>query len=381
MATHTWMWLGNRPLLDNSPASNIQQWQANTAIGWTANGGDEMSPVDVTANIQGSDIGYRTTYQTQSSPYRVATPFSYAQPPNGTTVSSMTVQTFVSATFAVRVPNLDGSGTYTTINKSGVLMQMSNGDVFIRPTFDQINSWDDIPAFSQITVTGVAPQFNTIYIGPAGFNPSIYQTEIVCFVRGTHIRTPDADVAVEDLKIGDMVWTRDHGIQPIRWIGRAIVSSAELTAMPRLRPIRIAVSALGAQVPATDLLVSPQHRIVVRSKIAQRMFGTDEILVAAKHLTALDGISVVDDAASVEYFHFLLDQHSVVLSNGAETESLFVGPQALHAVSPAARQEIEALFPELTNDDYAPQSAIPLTSGRRARQLAARHAQNAKPLI
>lgn len=385
MATHTWMWIGNRSLLDNTPGSNITQTQANAIIGWTAQGQDQMSPVDVTANLQGNDIGYRTTYHTQSNPTRVATPFAYAQPPSDANVTGMTVRTFFSATFQVRVPNQDGSGTFTNVTKTGVLMQMSNGDIFIRPNSAEITSWDGIGAISQITVTAVSPlpstQMSTTYIGPVGFGPAIYQTDVVCFVRGTRIRTADADVAVEDLAVGDMVWTRDHGMQAIRWIGSTVVEAAELTALPRLRPIRIAAGALGAQVPATDLLVSPQHRIVVRSKIAQRMFDTDEILVAAKHLTVLDGIDVVGGDSAVEYFHFLLDQHSVVLANGAETESLFVGPQALEAVGPDARQEITTLFPEILDPGFQAQATIPLTPGRRARQLASRHAHNGQPLI
>lgn len=367
-------------MLDDSPTSNITQTQANAIRTWSVEGSDEMSPVDVNAaNLQGNDIGYRTTYQTSSN--RVATSFAYSQPPNDTNITNMTVTTFVSATFDVRVPNLDGSGTFTTVQKNGVIMQMSNGDLFIRPASTEINSWDDIPAISGITVTSATPLTNTTYIGPVGFNPTIHDMEIVCFARGTLIRTPDGQTPVEDLQVGDHVWTRDHGMQPIRWIGGTIVGAPQMAAMPRLRPIRIAAGSLGAQVPKTDLTVSPQHRVVVRSKIAQRMFETDEILVAAKHLTALDGVSVVEDAPSVEYFHILLDQHSVIESNGAETESLFVGPHALEAVGLDARQEIITLFPEIAAQGYQPQAAMQLTPGRRARQLAARHARNGQPLI
>jgi len=139
--------------------------------------------------------------------------------------------------------------------------------------------------------------------------------------------------------------------------------------------------ALGANTPTSDLLVSPQHRILVRSNIAQKMFGTKEVLVAAKQLVLLDGIDVASKVKEVEYFHFIFDQHEVVVANGAEAESLFTGPEALNAVGAQARQELLELFPELVQDDYEAISARTLTSGRVGRRLAQRHVQNRKALV
>lgn len=210
-----------------------------------------------------------------------------------------------------------------------------------------------------------------------------YNTLLVCFGAGTLIRTGDGDCAVEALKVGDLVQSRDHGLQPIRWINSRLVDGAMLRDNPQMRPIRIAKGALGAGTPSQDLIVSPQHRVLVRSHIAQRMFGTMEVLVAAKQLVMLDGIEQADDVEQVEYVHFLCDDHQIVLSNGAETESLYTGQQSLRAVGPAARAEIFALFPELQDTDraVAPESARMLVSGRRARQLAMRHDKNDQPLI
>ncbi|PVA07436.1 Hint domain-containing protein [Thalassorhabdomicrobium marinisediminis] len=202
-----------------------------------------------------------------------------------------------------------------------------------------------------------------------------------CFVAGTMILTPDGERPVDDLDRGDLVFTRDNGPQPIRWIGSRGLSAETLTAKPNLRPIRIMAGALGEGAPAVDLMVSPQHRVLVRSKIAQRMFGAQEVLVAAKHLLCVDGVEVADDLPSVEYFHFLFERHEVIYSNGAETESLFTGPQALLTIGAAARQEIFELFPELLGIDHRPEPARTLVPGRRGRKLADRHAQNRKALV
>ena len=123
---------------------------------------------------------------------------------------------------------------------------------------------------------------------------------------------------------------------------------------------------------------SPQHRILVNSKLVRRLHGEDEVLVAAKHLLQIEGIDVVHDTDSVTYVHFLFYRHQNVESDGAETESLLTGPEALKIVDSAARIEILHLFPELASIDYDrlldPVRSI--LSGRQGRKLANRHANN-----
>ncbi|MBR2655182.1 MAG: Hint domain-containing protein [Loktanella sp.] len=217
-----------------------------------------------------------------------------------------------------------------------------------------------------------------------GFSPTIFDNfNFVCFAAGTLLRTADGQIAVEDVQKDDLLWTRDEGLQPVGWIGSQRVSSAMLAVFPNLRPIRIRAGALGDQVPVADLIVSPQHRVLVRSSIAERMFDSPEVLVAAKHLLALDGIEVAEDMAEVEYFHVMFDKHQVVMSNGAETESLYPGPESIKALPAEAVTEIYTLFPELRADnaDILIESARPLVKGRQGRRMAERHQQNQKALV
>lgn len=201
-----------------------------------------------------------------------------------------------------------------------------------------------------------------------------------CFTASTRISTARGSIAAADLAVGDLVLTNDNGLQPIRWIAQRKLTGQELEASPNLRPIRIRAGALGNQMPSSDLLVSPQHRILVRSQIAHRMFGTDEVLVAAKQLCEIDGIDVDEGGDEVTYVHFLFDDHQIVSSNGAWTESLYPGPQALKAVGSAALEEIYTLFPELKEGEVRP-AARPIPHGRLVRQLASRHVKNGKPLV
>lgn len=205
---------------------------------------------------------------------------------------------------------------------------------------------------------------------------------VPCFVAGTLIQTIHGEVLIEDLKNGDLVLTMDCGYQAICWIGGRRLSCSQLEANPKLMPIRIRAGTLGSGKPTKDLLVSPQHRILIRSKIAKRMFGESEVLIPAKKLTAIEGIDFAREVQGVEYFHILFQAHQIVFSNGAPTESLFTGPEALKSVSAAARLEIETLFPDITAPGFMPASArhIP-KKGQQIKVMADRHQKNKQPLL
>lgn len=230
------------------------------------------------------------------------------------------------------------------------------------------------------TFEGDWPESGTVLTIVSGTNQDL-ASMIMCFTRGVELATSDGNVAVEDLKEGDLVQTLDHGLQPVLWIGKRKVGRSELRASPNLVPVRIQRGALGNGCPRKDLVVSPQHRVLVSSRISRRMFGRADVLVAAKHLTELEGIDLATDLDEVEYHHVLFARHEIVLSNGAPTESLYSGPEALKSLDAAARREVFALFPELRERDFTPPPARTLVPGRQARSMARRHKKNAKPLV
>ena len=206
-------------------------------------------------------------------------------------------------------------------------------------------------------------------------------TNVVCFVAGTLIETDAGPRPVEALAVGDRVLTMAGGYEAIRWINARTCGAAELAAHPKLLPIRIAADALGPGVPRADLCVSPQHRVLVRSAIAQRMFGSREVLVAANKLLALPGVTSAAAAREVTYVHFMCDAHQIVYANGAPTETMYSGAEAIRALSPAAREELIAIFPQLAEPDFAEDPAVPIPLGRRQRQLIARHIKNRRAIV
>lgn len=168
---------------------------------------------------------------------------------------------------------------------------------------------------------------------------------IICFTPGTRVATPQGLRNIEDLRVGDLVVTRDHGLQPIRWIEARTVPGID-----RFAPVRISPNVLAGQDSA--LVESPQHRVLFQGYRAEMLFGESEVLVAAKHL--VDGMDVTqDEQAEVTYIHMLFDQHEIIYAQGAATESFHPGDIGFSAVGDAARAELFDIFPELRADQSA----------------------------
>lgn len=85
----------------------------------------------------------------------------------------------------------------------------------------------------------------------------------------------------------------------------------------------------------------------------------------------------------VQYWHMLLDEHHTVFSNGAATETLFPGKEALGAVSDSSRKEILSLYPFLA--DPAQQVHFkpcrPFVRGKQNSRLLERLEKNNKDLV
>ncbi len=90
---------------------------------------------------------------------------------------------------------------------------------------------------------------------------------------------------------------------------------------------------------------------------------------------------MAEDVSEVEYFHFMFEKHEIVLSNGAATESMFAGREAMKALTAEARTEIFTIFPELSDSFLKPQPAVLIPAGRHQKALIERHKNNQKPLI
>ncbi len=257
----------------------------------------------------------------------------------------------------------DGTNTYTMV---GFNLNESS------PSYGTVEGLSFIGGPGGFPPIGVPLTVVSVSEGP-GSGDTAYSdyASPICLTLGTYVETPDGRRLVEDLKSGDLVRTLDHGDQPIRWIGRNCVNTDTLKANPSFRPVRLRRNALGPDLPDRDMLLSQQHRVLIRGVRAQLYFGEDEVLVAAKHLINDHSIGTAFDVDTVTYFHFLFDNHEIIFADGIETESFLPGPAAIQSVSPEALDELFDLFPELRCDEFAyGPPTRPVLSGREGRLLA-----------
>ncbi|MGB0412576.1 MAG: Hint domain-containing protein [Pikeienuella sp.] len=176
-----------------------------------------------------------------------------------------------------------------------------------------------------------------------GLQDGISVFTVPCFTPGTMIDTPFGQRKVETLKAGDFVLTRDRGPQMLRYVARRVLDGNALDAAPHLLPVVIGKGTLGDNLPHEDLVVSPQHRMLIGGAPARLLFGFDEVLAPA---VALRGERMT--IGSVEYLHLVFEDHQVITANGAATESFYPGAMALNGLDAATRAEVLEIFPELS---------------------------------
>ena len=204
---------------------------------------------------------------------------------------------------------------------------------------------------------------------------------IPCFTAGTMIETDTGPQLVQFLKPGDMLRTYDGDFKPVKLVLQRRLTAADLAEHPNLMPIRIDAGALGSKLPNRTMHVSPQHRMLIASRLVARTFDVPEVLMAAKHLTALPGISVDDQTDGILYVHVIMEQHEVLIADGAPSESLLPAPEALRAMLPEARAEILSLFPEIGSDDYIPTPARSIPHRKQQRAFAEKLESKGKNLL
>lgn len=361
----TWMRIGHHASVNATIRSPSTLREAAGLAGYKATGPSEIRPVEITGQLRtirtedGPQRAYATTYN--GHPLG-ASRMRYDADGDGRSGTTQ-ITGFLAVDYRLTTPDNAGA------EHAGVLIQMRNGDLFFRPSLDGLPGWSHITALHSVEILRASPLPSETFVAQLSYRPAIRDLEIMCFAAGTLIRTAQGPRAVETLQPGDMVWTRDHGCQPLRWIGQRRLEAGDLAAAPMLRPIRIAPGALGPGRPARTLRVSRQHRILIRAAAARGMFGTEEVLAPACQLTGLPGIAVDTRDCGVTYVHLMFDAHEVLMSEGAETESLFPGPQAIRAMGAAAMAEIEAIFPGLLGADTPPAPARAFVRGATLRRL------------
>lgn len=159
------------------------------------------------------------------------------------------------------------------------------------------------------------------------------------FTDGTRIALADGHLCpVEDLAPGMMLLTRDHGAQPLRWVG-----SVRVRAEGSMAPVVFAAGVMGNPRP---LAVSPHHRMFLYRREARDLAGAAELLVQARHLVDGQGVRR-RRGGHVVYHGLVFDRHEVIYAEGVPCESLMVCPESLTRLPDALAEPLRAAFPGL----------------------------------
>lgn len=188
------------------------------------------------------------------------------------------------------------------------------------------------PGWQKASGNIVAPDFS---------NDTSFATpfSVPCFTPGTMIATRQGPVAVEDLRPGEMLLTRDNGFCPVLWVGRSQYRLSPSNGGARLQPVMIKAGAFGYGVPQNDLIVSPDHQMLLTKQLVAGALPSVEILVPARCFLGRAGV-VVAPQREVAFVHVLMERHEILLADGAWTESYRPDTSVVRALPDLVREDL-----------------------------------------
>ena len=132
---------------------------------------------------------------------------------------------------------------------------------------------------------------------------------VACFRQGTRIATPQGNVAVEALSVGDSLLLANGDIATAKWIGFRDVDARRHPEPRDVWPVRIAPHAFGVTKPSRALFLSPDHAVSIC-----------DILIPVRYL--INGATIEQvPVDKVQYYHIELERHGILLAEGLSVES------------------------------------------------------------
>lgn len=163
---------------------------------------------------------------------------------------------------------------------------------------------------------------------------------------GARLRTPIGERRIEFLRRGDLVVTRDNGLQAVRMVWARTVTAAEIAADPSLAPVLLSPRAIGPMMPQRDLRVGGAHRLLIPGWRLEDEEDAVNCLVPARDV---DGLSLGSDVKTdeVTYYNIVFDEPQVFCASGLPVESFTPCETSLKDMPATVRDEMRGLFPKL----------------------------------
>jgi hypothetical protein len=197
-----------------------------------------------------------------------------------------------------------------------------------------------------LPLSPIGPRVDYMLLSVEPAPTDLMLADLLClsFAGGTMITMADGSQrAIEALLPGDPILTRDHGRQPIRWIGHA-----RLRAVGAFAPVVISGGTLGN---GGDLILSQHHRVFLYQRQKLPGLSTSELLVQARHFVDDDQV-YLRTGGFVDYFSLVFDHHEIIYAEGIPSESLLVNDATVNRLPPEIAAEVKAKFPGLTQNPH-----------------------------
>lgn len=189
-----------------------------------------------------------------------------------------------------------------------------------------------------------AMDYTLVKVEPAPEAAAVTDLLCISFARGTMITMADGNQrAIETLSPGLRVLTRDHGPQPVQFLGQAT-----LRAVGAFAPVVITAGTMGN---AGDLIVSQHHRMFLYLRNRAPDVPTAELLVQARHLVEDERV-FIREGGFVDYFSLVFQRHEIIYAEGIPAESLMVSEAVLNRLPPELADEVKTRFPGLSQNQH-----------------------------
>ena len=192
-------------------------------------------------------------------------------------------------------------------NSEGLIRQVAFSDPIPMPMRDahQIISVGPGVAINP-RVSAIALADTAEPVGPSG-----------TIASSTPIETTEGFRPVETLRLGDKVITRDHGVQPVRWL-----VSQTLPACGGTMPLSLRAPYFGL---SRDLTLAAHQKLVLGGPNTEYLLGRDGVLVEAQTLSGHPAVAPEPTPLAVTFHQVLFDKHVCINAGGAWISSLFIG--------------------------------------------------------
>lgn len=165
---------------------------------------------------------------------------------------------------------------------------------------------------------------------------------------GANLRTPCGPKRIENIRAGDLVVTRDEGLQPVRMIWKRVVGAAEIQADPALGPVRIGVRTVAPMMPQQELCIASGHRVLVPGWRLEGVADATACLVSASDIARASETAQTEKVpVEITYYNVIFDRHQVFCVNGLPVESFLPTVAALSGLAKDVVAGITDAFPEL----------------------------------